>query len=122
VLPAPGQAILVLECADSKHDLMEKLLQFDHASTRRAALAERAFLRAFGGGCSVPVGALAQDSGGITELTGLVSSPDGKTVLRDRRSGDDPAAVGNALAKQLILRGALDLFDRIPINVGGAGH
>ncbi len=121
MLPAPGQAILVLECLDSKQDLKEKLLQFDHASTRQAAIAERAFLRAFGGGCSVPVAALVS-AADFVELTGLVASPDGQTVMRDVASGSDAAEVGARLAKQMIDRGAMDLFDRTPNFVGGAGH
>ena len=122
MLPAPGQAILVLECADSKQDLAQKLLQLDHASTRKAALAERAFLRAFGGGCSVPVAALASAGGDAVHLKGLVSSPDGQNVLRDEDKGPDAEELGAVLAKRMIVNGALDLFERIPINVGGAGH
>jgi len=122
MLPAPGQAILVLECLDSKQDLREKLLQFDHASTRQAAIAERSFLRAFGGGCSVPVAALASGSVGDVRLTGLVASPDGQTVMKETATGTDAAEVGDRLAKLMIDRGAMSLFERTPNLVGGAGH
>jgi hydroxymethylbilane synthase len=122
MLPAAGQAILVLECADSRQDLREKLLQFDHAVTRRAAIAERAFLRTFGGGCSLPVAALAVIEGDRISLTGLVSSPNGQTVLREETSGEDAERLGTALSKRMITMGALDLFERVPMNAGGNDH
>ena len=119
MLPAPGQAILVLECANSKQDLREKLLQLDHAATRHAAVAERAFLRAFGGGCSVPVAAMALASGSNVSLTGLVASPDGQRVLRGSLTSNDAESVGTRLAKQLIDKGALDLFAPASLTLGG---
>ena len=122
MLPAPGQAILVLECADSKQELQKNLLQFDHAATRRAATAERSFLRAFGGGCSVPVAALARSTGSNIALSGLVASPNGRQVMRRQASGHDGADVGSGLARQMIDEGALELFERSPLNVGGSGH
>lgn len=112
MLPAPGQAILVLETRASD-STARALLQplHDHAS-ELAATAERAFLKAFGGGCSVPVAAWAQVSGDYIDLQGLVAAPDGSRVLKGRRwaSIGDSGQIGELLADELIAQGAMDLF------------
>lgn len=107
MLPAPGQAVLVLETRANDDDAIAAVLPLHDAPTQLASEAEREFLRAFGGGCSVPVAALAIDG----TLTGLVASPDGKTVLRGTGTN------GAALAEELGARGAFDLFQaRIPTS------
>ena len=103
MLPAPGQAVLVLETRDDDSAMIEALEPLHHAPTRWAADAERTFLHAFGGGCSVPVAALAAD--GV--LKGLVASPDGTQVLRGE--GTD----GDLLAQELGTKGAFEIVDRV---------
>lgn len=109
MLPAPGQAVLVLETRDGD-PAAEAVRPLHHPATQAAADAERTFLAAFGGGCSVPVAALASEG----ELTGLVASPDGRTVLR--ASGND----GAALAQELGGKGAFDIVNAVA-RMGGDG-
>jgi hydroxymethylbilane synthase len=111
MLPAPGQAILVLECRAEDAESSALCAPFDHSETRAAASAERAFLRAFGGGCSVPVAALGKVEGGHFNLEGLVASPDGRIVLRDALTGNvaKPEEVGLELGLELGKRGAFDI-------------
>ena len=63
----------------------------DHAPTRAAVTAERAVLAALGGGCQVPIGALATVAADRLHLLGVVASPDGADAdsrqLRRRRAG-----------------------------------
>ncbi len=112
MLPAPGQAVLVLECreADTKSRALAACLE--HRPTRLASNAERAFLKAFGGGCSVPVAALATASGESLELRGLVASPDGKRVIRGSKTGpaEAPEQLGETLAAELGEQGAFDII------------
>jgi porphobilinogen deaminase len=51
----------------------------------------------------------------VVTLAGLVADLDGRTILRDERSGADgeAAAVGAELAGALRLRGADAILDRI---------
>ncbi|MFX8797549.1 hydroxymethylbilane synthase, partial [Acinetobacter baumannii] len=70
--------------------------------TELASAAERAFLKFFGTGCSMPVAAFASVEGDIVGLDGLVASPDGKFLLRDSISG--PAVEAIALGEQLASR------------------
>ena len=112
MLPAPGQAVLVLETRADDTSSAEAVRFLEHPATRADADAERLFLHAFGGGCSVPVAALA--SGGF--LTGLVASPDGRTVLRG--TSDD----GAALARRLGEQGAFEIVRKIVHDRDGGGE
>jgi hydroxymethylbilane synthase len=113
MLPAPGQAILVLETREGDQASQALVAALHDARSAIAADAERSFLKAFGGGCSVPVAAFAQVSDESVELRGLVASPDGSRVLRGHRSSPicDAARLGSGLADQLIAQGAMDLFE-----------
>ncbi|HKH11069.1 MAG TPA: hypothetical protein VKA73_07985, partial [Rubrobacter sp.] len=75
-------------------------------SGEKAALAERAMLRALEGGCRVPVGALGVVEGGEVRLKGLVASPDGALVYEGAASGAEPEEVGGRLARDLLGQGA----------------
>jgi hydroxymethylbilane synthase len=72
----------------------------------KAALAERALLRALEGGCRVPVGALGVTAGDEVRLKGLVASPDGALVYEGAAAGEDPVDVGGRLARALLDQGA----------------
>lgn len=108
MLPAPGQAVLVLETRSGEEGLASAL---DHLPTRQCSLAERAFLRRFGGGCSVPVAAFASIESDELTLTGLVASPDGRQVLTASRVGSPLSSVelGISLAEELGERGAFEI-------------
>jgi hydroxymethylbilane synthase len=104
LVPQVAQGALAIECRDDDVDVLAALRAIEHAPSRRAVDAELAFLAQLGGGCDLPVGALAVPSGageGL-ELRGLIASYDGRVVLRDRVFGDDPASLGAQLATALL--------------------
>ena len=74
--------------------------------TEQTVRAERSFLRAFGGGCHVPLGALASMEEGVITLHGLVASPDGTFIARDTVTGTDPEVAGAELAQIIKEKGA----------------
>lgn len=116
MLPAPGQAVLVLEV---RHAALAELSLLDHQPTRQAAIAERAFLGVLGGGCSVPVAALASSDGSVVSLEGLVAAPDGGKAIRGKVAGEDAVLMGESLAARLIAQGAKELLARVPSMIGG---
>jgi len=65
MLPAPGQGALALQV---RADDVPLLAPIDHEPTRIAVLAERALLRALGGGCLAPLGAFAEMGDGGLRL------------------------------------------------------
>ncbi len=70
-------------------------------------------LATLGGNCTLPVGAFAEPTGPTSReptgpagaVSGLLASGDGHTVIRVTRHGDDPEAVGAAVARALLERG-----------------
>lgn len=118
MVPAPGQAVLVLETRADDAAAIAAVHPLHHPWTQRCADAERDFLHAFGGGCSVPVGAYATEVEGRLELTGLVASPDGRTVLTGTRRD----ASGAALAQELGAQGAFEIVNRVLRDRDGGGE
>jgi hydroxymethylbilane synthase len=117
-LPAAGQGALALVARADDQQTLARLSALDHAPTRAATAAERAFLAALEGGCQIPIGALGTTRDQQIELHGLVASLDGRTVVRGHIEGrsDDAARLGGELARQLSERGA----DQILRAVRGA--
>lgn len=90
LLPEVGQGALALQVRAGEESLVASI---DDSETRRRVEAERACVAAVGGGCLAPVAAHHDGS----TLTGLVADEDGRWV--ERRTGDDPEALGEELAR-----------------------
>lgn len=105
-LPAAGQGTLVLETRRDGPDLSD----LDDAATRRASLAERALLAAFGTGCRLPIAAYAEDVAGRLSLIGRVLDASGTRMLERQAFGRDPETLGLTVADALKADGALDLL------------
>jgi hydroxymethylbilane synthase len=110
MLPAPGQGALAVQCRENDVHTLSLLRALDHPPTRLAVAAERAFLSALGGGCSLPVGALATVSGAEIELQGVIVSPDGTDVLRLQGAHTDPHKLGVELAQRAFAKGAAEVM------------
>jgi len=110
LLPAPGQGAIAVECREGDDPVRGALLALDHPATTRGVTAERAFLEALGGGCNVPLGALAEASSQGLRLRALVASVDGRRILRGEKVGSDPVVLGRALAEEFVGRGARSLL------------
>ena len=90
MLPEAGQGALAVQVRAGEEELVAAA---DDAETRRRVEAERTVVAAVGGGCLAPV---AAHHDGVT-LVGLVADEDGRWI--ERRSGDDPVALGEELAR-----------------------
>jgi hydroxymethylbilane synthase len=112
-VPAVGQGVLAVEARQADRELLELLRGVDDTRTRLAALAERAFLARLEAGCHTPVAAYGRLDDATLVLTGVVSSPDGATMLRATIEG--PAATGErlgvTLADELLAKGAKAVLD-----------
>ncbi|TMU85725.1 hydroxymethylbilane synthase [Bacillus sp. BHET2] len=113
-LPAVGQGALSIECRDGDSQLLELLEKFACEETTATVTAERAYLHKMEGGCQVPIAGFAElkDNGDIA-LTGLVASPDGKTIYKEYMVGQDPKQVGEEVAESLTKQGAKALIDQV---------
>ncbi|MEI5676020.1 MULTISPECIES: hydroxymethylbilane synthase [unclassified Nocardioides] len=117
MLPAPGQGALGVECR-SDDALAADLAVLDDPRARAAVEAERAVLATLEGGCSAPIGALAEvaegDDGDEIWVRAIALSPDGALAVRMSASGDpaDAVGVGNRLAAEMLADGAGQLDTR----------
>jgi hydroxymethylbilane synthase len=93
-----GQGVLALQCRAGDAQLVEELMALDDRDTRDAITAERAFLRALGAGCRLPVGAHATVAGKELRIDGLLADEAGK-AYRGKASG--PAATAETMGRML---------------------
>lgn len=106
MLPAVGQGFLTAATL-ADHPLRGIFREaLNDGSGEKAALAERALLRALDGGCRVPVGALGVVAGEDVHLRGLVASPDGALKYEGSTVGRGAEEVGRHLAAGLLEQGA----------------
>ena len=107
MLPAPGQGALAVECRADDSRVIDYLAVIDHQPTRRAVTAERAFLKALGGGCSAPIGAYSRiNAQGELKLCGLVASANGQQVIHVFNKHENPEELGEAVAEEALEMGA----------------
>lgn len=97
LLPEAGQGALALQVRAGEEELVAAVADEE---TRRRVSAERACVATIGGGCLAPVAAHHDGS----TLTALVADEDGGWI--ERRSGNDPAALGAELLEAAGRRGA----------------
>ncbi|MHC4249494.1 MAG: hydroxymethylbilane synthase [Planctomycetota bacterium] len=110
---AAGQGALAVQARADDEEAIAAASALDHAPTRAACEAERAFMRSLGAGCRTPVAAHAEVRDGMVGLVGAVYSPDGSREVRGEAQGDaaEAAAVGEKLAAELASRGAGELLE-----------
>ena len=115
MLPAVGQGALGIETRESDEETRKLLAPLNHAETRAACTAERALLRALGGGCQLPIAGHAVVNGERLKLDGLVAEPSGETIIRDslEDSVSEAEALGNKLAGRLLQSGAESLLKKV---------
>lgn len=84
--PAPGQAALGIDCRIDDRRSREILATINDPATEVTTAAERAFLREFGGGCTMPIGAHATLAGDTVTMRVMVASDDLMNVQVERHS------------------------------------
>ena len=108
-LPAVGQGALAIETRAGDAAAVQAARAIHDAVCAAEVTAERSFLAGLGGGCRVPVAALARPAAGDRiVLRGLVTSPDGfeRVVVEDSDEIGRAGALGETLARSALERGA----------------
>ena len=113
MLPAPGQGALAVQCRADDTETIKLLTLIHDPLTAAAVSAERAFLSALGGGCSLPVAAFAEKNDDAIILTGSVLSIDGKQAISLSAVDTEPRQLGERLAGLVLERGATELLKAI---------
>ena len=105
LLPAPGQAVIGMECRTNDTTTQSVLSTVNNQITYSAVMAERAFTKALGGSCSSPVAAFAVLDDGDLIMRAQIFSEDGSEMVEDRavfECGD--LETPNALARDMLGR------------------
>ena len=113
MLPAVAQGAIGVErrLADPRAEAM--LAAIHHTPTGQQLAAERGFLARLDGSCETPIAGLAVLEGETLWLRGEILRPDGTRVIAGELRGPvaDAAAIGAALADQLLAEAGPGFFD-----------
>ena len=80
-LPAPGQGALGIELLDGASEMLDVVAPLNDPETAHCVKAERAFSRALGGSCQVPLGGYAIIDNGQLWPRGFVATADGTEMI-----------------------------------------
>jgi len=114
-LPAPGQGALGIEILAGRADVAAWIAPLHDASTAHCVRAERAFSRALGGSCQVPLGGYAVIEAGELWLRGFVATPDGRHMVSGELRGApaDDESLGIRLSQILRDQGAEAILNEL---------
>jgi hydroxymethylbilane synthase len=105
ILPAPGQAVIGIECRTNDTTTQSVLTTISNAITYDCVMAERAFTRALGATCASPVACFTVLEDGDLRMRAQLFSEDGREKVEDRAvfdCGDDDTPA--ALARDMLAR------------------
>jgi hydroxymethylbilane synthase len=109
LVPAAGQGTLAIQARAGAEELA-----IADADATACLTAERAVVRVLGADCHSAVGAHARtevtDTSVQLSIVAWVGAPDGSAWVRDELKGDDPEALGVAVAERLLAAGARELL------------
>ncbi len=115
MLPAPAQGAVMVVTKRQDEFCQQALKEINHTATEVCTMAERDFLRELEGGCSAPIGALAEISGKHLRFRGEVLSVDGQQrVAIDREFPlETRDACGKEAALQVLKDGGRSIMEEI---------
>jgi len=113
-LPAIGQGALGIETRRDDRATNEIVAFLHHSDTAYCVCAERSFLKRLEGGCQVPIAALGKIANEKLFLEGLISSLDGKKIIRDTIKGNPEEAekIGLLLAERILNAGGNAILEK----------
>ena len=114
MIPAPGQGCLAIQVRQEDRTTRAVLSVLDDLPSRRALEAERALVQLLGGGCDLPLGALAATRGDRIRIVAVVATPDGAKVVRAAAESTEPAVAASTLAQRLRADGAERILAELP--------
>ncbi len=88
LLPAPGQAVIGIECRTDDTTTQSVLTTVNNDITYACVMAERAFTRALGATCASPVACFCVLEDGDLRMRAQLYSEDGQEMIEDRATFD----------------------------------
>ncbi len=115
MLPAPAQGAIVVVCREGEDTLKEELAVMNDIPTAACIRAEKDFLRILMGGCSTPIGALAQIEKDTLRFRGNVLSNDGtqKVEVEKIFAAHEFDIAGETAARELLQKGGDQIIEAL---------
>jgi hydroxymethylbilane synthase len=110
LVPAAGQGTLALEAREDDEAVAGAVAPVRDRDTEVALAAERSLVRALGADCHTALGGHARVSGDEIELRAWVGLADGSAWIADALRGEEPEALGRAVAERLLAAGAREML------------
>jgi hydroxymethylbilane synthase len=113
LMPCAQQGTIGAQCRANDAETIALLEGINHAETMICIEAERAMLRKLEGNCFSPIAGYCEvTKGGNLRMLAMVASVDGSQVIRSRvkLEGQEPIALGTAVAQDLLDQGAAALI------------
>lgn len=117
MIPAPAQGAMVVVAMAEDFYTIEALSQLNHVETEICTYIERQFLRTLEGGCTAPIGALANynEKEDVLEFSGILLSIDGKQKLEIHKKAEvsEWKKLGYHCAQEILNNGGTKLMSEI---------
>ncbi len=119
MIPAPSQGAVVIVCMEDNNFCKEATQKLNHKSTEICTHIERDFLKTLEGGCTAPIGALAEIKNNDIHFQGVLLSLDGKQKIEIKRTIDiqNYLDAGNSFALEVLSDGGKELMTEIKNNL-----
>ncbi len=114
-VPSPGQGTVAIETRSDNRPLLAIVGMISDGGAEARLRAERALGAGLGGGCQLPVGALAREEDGQLHLMAIVTSLDGSQAIRGDLTAPigDATRLGSELAGRLLAEGAAQILEEV---------
>jgi len=114
MIPAPAQGAILVVCREKDEFVFDQCRKLHHEQSAFCVKIERDFLSTLLGGCSTPIGALAEMEGDEIFFRGNLLDPSGekKFSVEKRISIELGAALGISAAHELLSHGGQELIEQ----------
>ena len=116
MIPAPAQGAMVVVAMESDDYCREALAKLNHTETEVCTFIERQFLKKLEGGCTAPIGALAQFKEDTIHFEGILLSINGKQRIHIEKviaKNADYSTFGEQCAQEILDSGGQPLMQEI---------
>jgi hydroxymethylbilane synthase len=112
MIPAPAQGAMLVVAMENDTFCKDAVAKLNHKETEICTHIERQFLRTLEGGCSAPIGALAQIKNETIHFQGVLFSLDGKQKFTIEKycTFDNYKIFGERCANEILVNGGKELM------------
>lgn len=115
MIPAPSQGAVVVVCMNDNDFSIEATQKLNHKPSEICTFVEKDFLRTLEGGCTAPIGALAEIEGDTIHFKGILLSLDGKQKIEIEKTTlvSEYQSLGKTLALEILEKGGQKIMEEI---------